>query len=72
MTVLRWRILHSDTNSIYCEEKTMKTLPIRHDSAVIDLTLDKWINELPNIRKFSGKGSYEPLASTPPPITVPS
>ncbi|MER3445438.1 MAG: phosphodiesterase [Candidatus Dadabacteria bacterium] len=50
----------------------MKLLIIGLDSAVPDLVFNKWIEELPNLRRLMEKGIYGPLESTHPPITVPA
>jgi predicted AlkP superfamily phosphohydrolase/phosphomutase len=50
----------------------MKLLIIGLDSAVPDLVFNKWMEELPNLKRLMEKGTYGPLESTHPPITVPA
>ncbi len=42
------------------------------DCAEPSLVFDKWISDLPNIKRLVGDGLHGPLKSTLPPITVPA
>ncbi len=42
------------------------------DCAPPELVLDRWVGDLPNLRRLMASGLYGPLASTIPPITVPA
>jgi predicted AlkP superfamily phosphohydrolase/phosphomutase len=50
----------------------MKLLIIGLDSAAPHLVFDKWIGDLPNLKRIIERGAYGPLESTHPPITVPA
>ena len=49
-----------------------KVLIIGWDCAPPDWVFDKWIDELPNLKKLLNKSLYGNLTSTIPPITVPA
>ena len=49
-----------------------RVVVIGWDCASPELVLDTWRNELPNISKLMERGTYGPLRSTDPPITVPA
>src|SRR5690606_31982692 len=36
------------------------------------LVFDRWLDELPNLRRLAAGGAWGPLASVDPPITVPA
>ena len=42
------------------------------DCATPQLVFDRWLNDLPNIKKLIDNGSYGPLESSLPAITVPA
>jgi predicted AlkP superfamily phosphohydrolase/phosphomutase len=42
------------------------------DCAEPDLVFNKWIDDLPNIRRLMDGGLHGPMKSTVPPITVPA
>jgi predicted AlkP superfamily phosphohydrolase/phosphomutase len=50
----------------------MKVLVIGLDSAPPKLIFDKFLNELPNIKKLISSGSFGELRSSNPPITIPA
>lgn len=54
------------------KNKQRKVAVIGLDCATPQLVFDKWIGELPNIRKLMGNGVYGELESIIPPITVPA
>jgi predicted AlkP superfamily phosphohydrolase/phosphomutase len=49
-----------------------KLLILGLDCAEPDLVFNKWLNDLPNIKKLVQNGLHGPLHSTLPPITVPA
>lgn len=49
-----------------------KALVIGLDSAPPELVFDKWLNDLPNIKRLISKGIYGKLESTIPAITCPA
>lgn len=49
-----------------------KLLIIGLDCAEPDLVFNKWMADLPNIKRLVNKGLHGPLKSTVPPITVPA
>jgi predicted AlkP superfamily phosphohydrolase/phosphomutase len=49
-----------------------KLLIIGLDCAEPTLVFDRWINDLPNIKRLTQGGMHGPLTSTLPPITVPA
>ena len=49
-----------------------KVLIIGLDCAAPDLVFDRWLDDLPNIKRLVGEGVWGPLKSTIPPITIPA
>lgn len=53
-------------------DRRRKVMVIGLDSGTPQLVFDRWINELPNLRKLTEHGTYGRLESTVPPMTVPA
>jgi len=49
-----------------------RVIVIGWDSAPADLLTDKWLQELPNLRRLTQQGIAGPMRSSDPPITVPA
>jgi predicted AlkP superfamily phosphohydrolase/phosphomutase len=49
-----------------------KVAVIGLDCAAPELVFDRWLDDLPNLRRLVGAGTWGPLRSVDPPITVPA
>ncbi|MCA1595267.1 MAG: alkaline phosphatase family protein, partial [Chloroflexi bacterium] len=49
-----------------------RVLIIGLDCAPPQWVFDRWLDDLPNLKRLVGMGVYGPLESTIPPITVPA
>jgi predicted AlkP superfamily phosphohydrolase/phosphomutase len=54
------------------KKRKKKVMVIGLDSAPPQLVFDQWLDRLPNIRALIQNGSYGPMKSCDPPITVPA
>jgi predicted AlkP superfamily phosphohydrolase/phosphomutase len=55
-----------------CMSKASRVVVIGWDSAPVDLFTPEWLEKMPNLSRLVSGGTWGPLRSTDPPITVPA